>query len=85
MTTIEQHVELTNDVLTVPIPAEWRGKGATFKLILDEDEVAPVPVIKPKIDLIQFRGKWAHLTPEQHAALDQQLTDIRNEWERPIF
>ena len=84
MTTIEQHVELTDDVLTVPIPAEWRGKGATFKLILDEDEVAPVPVIKPKIDLTQFGGKFAHLPEQTIDRILGELDAMRDEWKRDI-
>ena len=84
MNVIEQHVELTEDTLTVTIPADWKGRRATLKLVLDEESVEPVPIVKPKTDLTRFRGKWAHLTPEQHEALDQQLTDMRNEWERPI-
>lgn len=84
MNVIEQHVELTDDVLTVAIPVDWKGKGATLKLILDEEEVDPVPIVKPKIDLTQFGGKWAHLPLEQRLAMQKELDDMRNEWERDI-
>ena len=83
MNVIEQHVELTEDTLTVAIPAEWKGKGATLKLVLDEN-VGPLPVVKPKIDLTQFGGKWAHLPQEEQLRLQKQLDDMRNEWERDI-
>ncbi|MBO0932766.1 hypothetical protein [Fibrella aquatilis] len=83
MNVIEQHVELTDDTLTVPIPADWRGKGATLKLILDE-EVEPVPVLKPKIDLTQFGGKFAYLSSEATDRMLGDLDNMRNEWERDI-
>ena len=83
MNTIEQHVELTEDVVTIPVPAEWKGKGATWKLVLDE-VVETIPIKKPKVDLTQFGGKFAHLPSDK---IDQMLTDLdamRNEWERDI-
>lgn len=84
MNVIEQHVELTEDVLTVPIPADWKGKGATLKLVLDEESVEPVPIVKPKIDLTQFGGKWAHIPLEERLRMQKDLDDMRNEWKRPI-
>lgn len=85
MNVIEQHVELTDDTLTVAIPAEWKGKGATLKLVLDEEGVESIPVVKPKIDLTQFGGKWAHLPLEERLAMQKDLDDMRNEWDRPIL
>ncbi len=79
MNVIEQHVELTEDVLTIPVPTEWKGKGATWKLVLDE-----VPVKKSKVDLTQFGGKWAHLPLEERLRMQKELDDMRNEWDRPI-
>jgi GTP cyclohydrolase FolE2 len=79
MNVIEQHVELTDDVLTVPIPAEWKGKGATLKLVLDEEK-------KPKgTRMSRFRGILKDMSAEEKADMERQLTELRNEWERPIY
>ena len=80
MNVIEQTVEPKNGAVHVDVPAEW--EGYVLKVTIERTEAKAE---KPKgTGLSRFRGKWAHLTPEQHEALDQQLTDMRNEWERPI-
>lgn len=82
MNVIEQHIELTDDVLTIPVPVEWKGKGATFKLVLDE-VVETIPIKKPKVDLTQFGGKFAHLPLEERLKMQKELDDMLDEWKRP--
>ena len=78
MNVIEQHVELTDDVLTIPVPADWKGKGATLKLVLDEE--VDVPSEKPKgTGMSRFRGILKDMTPQEHEDMDRQLTELRNE------
>ena len=84
MSIIEQHVELTEDTITVLVPTEWKGKGATLTLTLDEEKEEVVPVVKPKIDLTQFGGKFAHLSGEETDRMLDDLDKMRNEWERDI-
>jgi len=84
MNVIEQHVELTEDVLTIPVLAEWRGKGATLKLTLDNQKAEPVPVVKPKTDLTRFGSKFADLPTEEIDRMLTELDAMRNEWGRDI-
>ena len=82
MNTIEQTVEPKNGAidLHVSVPAEW--EGYMLKVTVERTEAR---VDKPKIDLTQFGGKWAHLPMEERLKMQQQLDDIRNEWDRPTF
>jgi hypothetical protein len=87
MNIIEQTVEPKNGAvdthLHIATPPEWNGKRIKMRVIFEEQE--STPVVKPKIDLTQFGGKWAHLPLEERLAMQKKLDDMRNEWERPIF
>ena len=83
MSTIEQTVEPKNGVvdLHVDVPADW--EGYVLKVTVERTEIK---VEKPeRTGMTRFRGKWAHLPLEQRLAMQKQLDDIRNEWDRPIF
>lgn len=80
MSIIEQTVEPKDGAVHVDIPVEWEGYVLKVTIERTKDKVD-----KPKIDLTQFGGKWAHLPLEQRLAMQKELDDMRNEWERPIF
>lgn len=84
MSIIEQTVKAQNGAIDLHIPVPESLEGYLVKAVIVYEK-ADIPTEKPtEPNMTRFRGKWAHLTLEQHAALDQQLTDMRNEWERPV-
>lgn len=83
MNTIEQTIEPKNGAvdLHVDVPAEW--EGYLLKVTIERTETkADAP---EGTGLSRFRGKWAHLPLEQRLAMQKELDDMRNEWERPIL
>ena len=80
MSIIEQTVEPKDGAVHVDIPVEWEGYVLKVTIERTKDKVDT-----PTRDLTQFGGKWAHLPLEQRLAMQKELDDMRNEWERPIF
>lgn len=94
MQVIRQYAVPQNGRLSIDVPATFDGKQVEVQLVLAED-VATQPKKRtrksgqkrqPKTTgLEKLVGKFKHYTPEQNEKIDRELTDIRNEWERPIF
>ena len=80
MNTIEQTTESKNGAVHVDIPAEW--EGYVLKVTIERTEAK---VEKPKgTGLSRFRGIFKDMSEGEKADMDKQLTELRNEWERPI-
>jgi len=82
MNTIERTVEPKNGAidLHVDVPEEW--VGYVVKVTLERTEAK---INEPKgTGLSRFAGKWLHLPLEQRLAMQKELDDLRNEWDRPI-
>ena len=82
MNVIQQTIEPKDGVIDfhLDVPHEWEGKKIKITLEPTQESVE-----KSKHNLTRFRGKWAHLPLEQRLAMQKQLDDMRNEWERPIL
>jgi len=83
MNSIEQTVEPKNGAidLHVDVPTEW--EGYVLKVTVERTEAK---IEKPKgSGLSRFRAKWANLPLEQRLAMQKELDNMRNEWERPIL
>lgn len=85
MNVIEQTVKAENGAIDLHIPVPESLDGYLVKAVIvyeKAEEVAEKPV---QTGLSRFRGKWAHLPLEQRLAMQKDLDDMRNEWERPIL
>lgn len=69
-------------ILRIEIPEEMRNAQAieVFMVVAD---LKPIAKSKDKIDLSKLAGKYKDLPNKKD--LLEQLDDLRNEWERPIF
>lgn len=82
MNVIEQTIEPKNGAIDfhIDVPQEWEGMKIKITL-----EPAQEITEKPKgTGLSRFRGIFKDMSPEEKADMDKQLTELRNEWERPI-
>lgn len=82
MNVIEQTIEPKNGAIDfhIDVPQEWEGMKIKITL-----EPAQEITKKPKgTGLSRFRGIWAHLPLEERLAMQKELDDMRNEWERDI-
>ena len=81
MNTIEQTTESKNGAVHVDIPAEW--EGYVLKVTIERTEAK---VEKPKrTGLSKHRAAFGYLPLEQRLAMQKELDDMRNEWDRPIL
>jgi hypothetical protein len=82
MNIIEQTVEPKNGAidLHLNVPADW--ENYVLKVTVERTEARIE--ISSKAGLSRFRGKWSHLPLEERLAMQKELDDMRNEWERPI-
>ncbi|RYF71697.1 MAG: hypothetical protein EOO39_13490 [Cytophagaceae bacterium] len=80
MNVIEQTVEPKDGAVHVDVPAEW--EGYVLKVTIERTEAKAE---KPKgTGMSRFRGIFKDMSSEERADMDRQLTELRNEWERPI-
>lgn len=80
MNVIKQTVEPKNGAVHVDVPAEW--EGYVLKVTVERTEAK---VEKPmNTGMSRFRGILKDMSNEEHEDMDRQLTELRNEWERPI-
>lgn len=82
MNIIEQTIEPKNGAIDfhAAIPAEW--ENYVLKVTIERTEAK---IEQPKgTGMSRFRGKWGHLPLEERLAMQKELDDMRNEWERPI-
>ncbi len=85
MNVIEQTVKVQNGTLDLHIPMPESLDGYLVKAVVVYEKV-DVPEEKPKgTGMSRFRGILKDMTPEQHEDMDRQLTELRNEWERPML
>ncbi len=83
MNVIEQTIEPKNGAidLHVDIPAEW--EGYVLKVTVERTEAkAETP---KKTNMSRFRGMFNDMSAEEKADMDQQLTQLRSEWDRDTF
>ncbi|MBC7568281.1 MAG: hypothetical protein H7319_00920 [Spirosoma sp.] len=83
MNVIEQTIEPKNGAidLHVDVPAEW--EGYVLKVTVERTE-AKVETPK-KTNMSRFRGMFNDMSAEEKADMDQQLTQLRSEWDRDTF
>lgn len=84
MNVIEQHVEPKNGAidLHIPLPEGWDEWVVKTVVVYEKTDV---PVKKQGTGLGKQRGALKHLPIEERLALQKELNDLRNEWERPIL
>lgn len=83
MNVIEQTVKAENGAIDLHIPVPESLDGYLVKAVIVYEKAEEIE--KPKeTGMSRFRGVLKYMTPEQHEDADRQLTELRNEWERPI-
>ena len=83
MNVIEQTVKAQNGAIDLHIPVPENLEGHLVKAVIVYEK-AEEPEMSNGLGMSRFRGILKHMPPEQHEEMDRQLTELRNEWERPI-
>jgi predicted ATP-dependent endonuclease of OLD family len=83
MQMIRQYAIPHDQIVQVTVPEEFNEKQVEIHVILVEEPEAEAHP-QAKSDLSHLVDKYKHYTKEQNEAIDQELSDLRGSWERPI-
>ncbi|RYF68264.1 MAG: hypothetical protein EOO39_19740 [Cytophagaceae bacterium] len=88
MQVIRQYAVPLNGILTIEVPKSFDGQQVEVQLVLAQ-EVTPAPQKKlakrfKNPQLGKLVGKYKHYTQKQNDKIDNEVTAIRDEWERSI-
>lgn len=85
MNIIEQTVEPKNGAidLHIPLPEGWDEWGIKVVVVYEKTDV---PIQKSTgTGLSKYRSALGHLPLVERLAMQKELDDMRDEWERPIL
>lgn len=80
---IRQYAVPHDQIVQVTVPKEFNDKQVEIQIILvDEAKEPAVEALHAKTTLSRLVGKYKHYNKDQNEAIEKELRDLRDSWER---